>query len=133
MKPLRTMAAAAVLAASAGIAAAPANADPGDWYGGGCIGGAYSYHVWNLFTPQDVYALPSCAIAELVAQRNVAGSYANYVGLVASKVPVLIPNVIYALAWNTSTQWLASCNGRGRGAIFTQSGWNGMIISCYSQ
>ena len=135
MKPLRTMAAAAALAAalSGGALAAPANADPGDWYGGGCIGGAYSYHVWNLFYPMEAYALPSCAINELVANRNLVGNYANYVGLVASKVPVAIPLVIYAMAWNTSTTWLAQCNARGRGAVFTQSNMNGMIISCHSQ
>lgn len=134
MKPLRTMAAATALTAGlmAGVSA-PAQADPGDWYGGGCIGGAYSYHVWNLFHPQTAYALPSCAINELVAWRNVAGSYVNYVGLVASKVPVAIPVVIYGMAWNTNTQWLAACNARGRGVIFYHDNRSGMILSCRSQ
>jgi len=134
MKPLRTVAAATALAAGlmAGVSA-PAQADPGDWYGGGCIGGAYSYHIWNLFYPQTAFALPSCAINELIAQRNVAGNYANYIALVASKVPITVPLVIYAMAWNTSTTWLSSCASRGRGVVFYQDNRTGMILSCNSQ
>lgn len=99
-----------------------------------CYGSNYSYHVWNLFAPQDVYGVDSCVAAQLVAQRNAAGNVAMYISLIASRVPVLgVSEVVFVMAFNTSTQYLASCASRGTGVEFVQDSRTGAMIGCRPQ
>lgn len=137
MKTLRALAAAALAAGLLG-AADPDSISPRDPYpvdppGPTCYGENYSHHVWNLIAPQDVFGVDSCVAAQLVAQRNVAGNLAMYVSLVSARVPVLVPNVIFTMAWNTSTTVLAACAAPGRGVEFVQDGRTGMVLGCNPQ
>lgn len=99
-----------------------------------CYGGNYEYHVWNLVAPQDVYGVDSCVAAQLVTQRNAAGNLAMYISLVASKVPVLgVSEVVFVMAFNTSTQYLAACASKGTGMEFVQDGKTGAMLGCHAQ
>jgi hypothetical protein len=133
MKALRSLTA-AILAGSLLGAAGP---DPRDPYPGSpgpaCYGQNYSDHVWNLFTPQDIYGVDSCAAAQLVAQRNVAGNLAMYITLVSARIQVLIPDAVFAMAWNTSTTFLANCASPGTGVEFVQDSRTGVVLGCHAQ
>lgn len=98
-----------------------------------CYGGNYSYHVWNLFTPEDVYGVDSCNAATLIAVRNTAGNYALYVSLASAKIPVLLPEVVYAMAWQTGNQQLTVCASKGTGIEFVQDSSTGQVIQCRAQ
>jgi hypothetical protein len=99
-----------------------------------CFGANYHHHVWNLFSPQDVYGVDSCVATQLVAQRNAAGNVAMYISLVASKVPVLgVSEVVFVMAFNTSTQYLASCASKGTGVEFVQDSSTGAMVGCHAQ
>jgi hypothetical protein len=98
-----------------------------------CYGYNESHTVPNLVNPTHVFNVDSCKAAVLVAQRNLAGNYANYVALVASRIPGAMPITVYALAWNTGNGVLAQCASRGTGVTFYQSGFNGMVIGCSAQ
>jgi hypothetical protein len=126
--------AAVVLAGSMHGVAGPSPRDPyPDPSGPTCYGQNYSEHVWNLMTPQDVYGVDSCVAAQLVAQRNVAGNLAMYITLVSARVQVLVPDAIFAMAWNTSTTFLANCASRGTGVEFVQDARTGVILGCHAQ
>ncbi len=132
---MKAMNSVAILAlASSGLFGHIQEPYPGHRPGPTCYGSNYSYHVWNLFAPQDVYGVDSCVAAQLVAQRNAAGNVAMYVSLVASKVPVLgISEVVFVMAFNTSTQYLASCASRGTGVEFVQDSRTGAMVGCRPQ
>jgi hypothetical protein len=128
----------AALALSAALAVGPAGIDPRDPYpvsppGPTCYGATEWHNVWNLVNPTTAYSVNSCIAAELSAKRNLAGNYANYVALVAARVPALFPVSVYSLAWNTGNSVLSECASHGRGVTFYQSGFNGMVITCSAQ
>lgn len=137
MKTLRSLALAVLLALSlTGFSAKGADPPPGYYpprNGPSCYGVNESRTVWNLVNPIHVYKVDSCKAAVLVSQRNLAGNYANYVALVAARIPGALPVTVYALAWNTGNGALAQCASRGTGVTFTQSGYNGMVIGCSAQ
>lgn len=128
------MVAAAVLAGSltAGAAVEPYPGH-GESPGPTCYGENYSYHVWNLVAPQDVYGVDSCVAAQLVAQRNVAGNLAMYITLVSARVQIFVPDAIFAMAWNTSTTFLANCASKGTGVEFVQDARTGVVLGCKAQ
>lgn len=99
----------------------------------GCYGKNEKQTVWNLVNPIHAFSVDSCKAAVLVSQRNLAGNYANYVALVASRIPGAMPITVYALAWNTGNGVLAQCASRGTGVTFYQSARNGMVIGCNAQ
>lgn len=128
----------AALALTALLAAGPSTGvDPREPYpwapGPTCYGATEWHNAWNLVTPTTVYNVNSCVAAELVAKRNLAGNYANYVALLAARIPPLFPVSVYSLAWNTGNGVLAQCASRGTGVTFYQSGVNGMVIGCNAQ
>lgn len=130
-KPIAAMVMAGCLT---GAAAVPDEPYPGHGHTGPtCYGANYSYHVWNLFYPQDVYGVDSCGMAELLAQRRVAGNLAMYISLVTARVPNLMPVTVMVMAWNTSTEFLSSCAAPGRGVEFVQSSSNGWMQACRPQ
>ena len=138
MRALRLLAAVAISASLLGAAADPESVSPRDPYpsnppGPTCYGGNYSYHVWNLLYPQDVYGVDSCRMAVLLAQRRVAGNLAMYISLVTARVPNLMPVTVMVMAWNTSTEFLSSCTAPGRGVEFLQSSSNGWMQGCQPQ
>lgn len=135
MRVLRSLMAVSLAAGLLGAAASPDEPYPGHGpaVGPTCYGQNYSYHVWNIFTPQDVYLVDSCVAARLVANRNTAGNYANYVALVSAQVRLFVPDAVFALAWNTSTSVLARCASFGTGVQFVQDGRTGMVLGCNAQ
>lgn len=137
MRVLRSLTAVSLAACLLGAAADPESISPRDPYpnpgGPTCYGQNYSQHVWNLFAPQDIYGVDSCVAAQLVAQRNVAGNYANYVALVSAHVRLFVPDAVFALAWNSSTQFLAQCASHGTGVEFVQDSRTGMVLGCHAQ
>lgn len=138
MRVLRTLTAVSLAACLLGAAADPESISPRDPYpvnppGPTCYGQNYDYHVWNLFAPQDVFGVDSCVAAQLVAQRNMAGNLANYIALVSARVPVFVPDALFAMAWNTSTTFLANCASNGTGVEFVQDGRTGMVLGCHAQ
>jgi hypothetical protein len=137
MRKRWTLAASAALALSlTGFSAEGVDPPPGTYpphYGPTCYGYNESHTVWNLVAPMHVFNVDSCRAAVLVSQRNVAGNYANYVALVASRIPGALPVTVYALAWNTGNGALAQCASRGTGVTFYQSGVNGMVMGCSAQ
>lgn len=140
MRRLRKLAASAALALSLtgfsteGIDPPPGTyPEPGGPAGPTCYGRNDKQTAWNLVNPVHIFKVDSCKAAVLVSQRNLAGNYANYVALVASRIPGAMPITVYALAWNTGNGVLAQCASRGTGVIFYQSGMNGMVIGCDAQ
>jgi hypothetical protein len=130
---MKTLLTAVVLAGSLHGAAGVDPTTPYPAPGPSCYGLNYERHVWNLFTPQDIYGVDSCVAAQLVAQRNVAGNLANYVAIVSARVHLLVPDAIFAMAWNTSTTFLASCASKGTGVEFVQDGRTGAVLGCHAQ
>ena len=136
---LRTLVASAALALSlTGFSAEGVDPPPGHYPTPGaprpaCYGVNEQRTVWNLVTPVHVYSVDSCRAAVLVSQRNLAGNYANYVALVAARIPGAMPITVYALAWNTGNGVLAQCAARGTGVTFSQSSQNGMVLGCSAQ
>jgi hypothetical protein len=126
---------AAALALTAAMAIGPADIDtfPPDPAPPNCYGAIGWHNAWNLVNPMTVYYVDSCTANKLVAARNLAGNYANYVALLAARVPALFPVSVYSLAWNTGNSILAQCASRGTGVTFYQSGFNGMVITCSAQ
>lgn len=137
MRRLRKLAASAALALSlTGFSTEGVDPPPGHYPVPGrpdCYGLNAKQTVWNLVNPIHIFKVDSCKAAVLVSQRNLAGNYANYVALVASRIPGAMPITVYALAWNTGNGVLAQCASRGTGVIFYQSGLNGMVIGCDAQ
>lgn len=135
MNALRSLAAVALAASLMGAAATPDEPYPGHGPAPGpaCYGQNYSYHVWNLFTPQDVFLVDSCVAAQLVAQRNAAGNLANYIALVSAQVRLFVPDAVFSMAWNSSTQFLATCASQGTGVEFVQDSRTGMVLGCHAQ
>jgi len=137
MKTLRILGASAALALSlTGFSTEGVDPPPGHYPTPGgptCYGRNAQTTVWNLVNPVHVFSVDSCKAAVLVSQRNVAGNYANYVALVASRIPGALPITVYALAWNTGNGVLAQCASRGTGVSFYQSGQNGMVLGCDAQ
>jgi len=131
VKPIAAMALAVCLT---GAAASPDEPYPGHGRTGPtCYGANYSYHVWNLIYPQDVFGIDSCTVAVLVAERNVAGNYAMYVSLVAARVPQLIPASVTVMLWQTSNVIMASCASHGTGIEMLQDGRTGWMLLCSAQ
>jgi hypothetical protein len=129
------MAVAALAAALMTTAPAPADLDtfPPDPAPPACYGSIGWRNTWNLFNPMTEYDVDSCTANQLVAARNLAGNYANYVALLAARVPAAFPASVYALAWNTGNSVLAECASHGTGVTFYQSNFNGMVITCSPQ
>lgn len=134
MKALRVLAAGVLAASLTGGAVAEPYPGHGRKPGPTCFGGNYHYHVWNLFAPQDVYGVDSCVAAQLVAQRNAAGNLAMYISLVSAKVPVIgVSEIVFVMAFNTTTQYLAACASKGTGVEFVQDGKTGAVVGCRAQ
>jgi hypothetical protein len=125
----------AVAALAASLTVGPADIDtfPPDPAPPTCYGTIGWHNAWNLVNPVTVYNVDSCTASRLVAARNLAGNYANYVALLAARVPAMFPTSVYALAWNTGNGVLARCASYGTGVTFYQSGFNGMVITCSAQ
>ena len=137
MKTLRILGASAALALTlTAFSTDGIDPPPGHYPGPGgpsCYGYNEDHTVWNLVNPIHVYNVDSCKAAVLVSQRNLANSYANYLVLLASKIPGTVPVTVYYLAWNTSTGVLAQCASEGTGVTFYHSGMNGMVLGCSAQ
>lgn len=142
MKSLRAAAAALALTASLTGLSGAAHADPGDGVGPfpypsgpTCYGGVYSYHVWNLFHPMDVYGVDSCAITLMITYRRAGGTFAQYVSaLSAARWPqVGVPLTTLVFLWNASTDAMAVCAAPGRGVELTVSDLWGQVIACRTQ
>jgi putative hemolysin len=118
-------------------AAVPDTPSPRDPYPGEpgptCYGTNGWYHVWNLFTPQEVYMVDSCVAQTLIATRDLAGNYALYVSLASAKVPLAFPVALYAMAWQTGNGALRTCASKGTGVEFVQDSKTGQVIMCRAQ
>lgn len=98
-----------------------------------CLGKNGHYHVWNLFSPQDVYQVDSCVAAQLVAARNQASNYALYISLLMGRIPAFVPFVVYVMAWHTGSTALANCASKGTGVEFIQDSKTGTVLYCRAQ
>jgi hypothetical protein len=118
-------------------AAVPDTPSPRDPYpsnrGPTCYGFNGWYHVWNLFTPEEVYAVDSCVAQTLLATRDLAGNYALYVSLATSRVPLIFPVALYAMAWQTGNGALRTCASKGTGVEFVQDSRTGQVVMCRAQ
>lgn len=138
---LRAAATAVVLAASLlGGSAAQAYESPlpdggYDLPGPPCYGGQYSYHVWNLFHPMEVYGIDSCTITLMVLYRRSGATFAQFLSaLSAAKWPwVGIPAATLVFLWNSTTDAMAICAAPGTGVELTVSNLNGQVINCRAQ
>jgi len=123
-----------------GAAADPGSISPRDPYPGEppsgptCYGSNYDYHVWNLLNPQDVFGIDSCRTAQMIAVRQVAGNYSQFIVLLGVKYPKVVWPVSAALAiWNANTGMIQTCAAPGRGIEILKDSKTGWVQGCIAQ
>jgi hypothetical protein len=99
----------------------------------GCSGRNYSYHVWNLIHPMEVYGMDSCAMNLTVLYRRSGGTFAQFMAaLTTARWPqVGVPASI--TIFFSGSDALAICQAPGTGVELTVSNLNGSVIGCRAQ